>query len=375
MIAAKLADPVLAVYTGNLAKRVAVVVKAEPIGGEAIQPLVHGAPTQVQYSLVVDCPAYAEAWLKVDHFRGVEILLRILRRADQGHAACCALCQPCRAGQPGEFRHSRRHLAPVPAAVGREYVLGLYVVHQAAGNVPPLARAVMVPAEADLHGQLGVHLPVVHHVGRLVPPKRSDVPVAPVEVAGRAHHEFRQLAASEAVVLVPVLVGAATSIDPGHTRLVAALLGESREVLFVANLQRVAPPQPRQRDAAIHRLRDEAVEFVASHVGIATGIAADVDNGRDFIRALLVVRFNHRIEGPLSRVDTRVRRRAVAGDAVAKEIGHSESSPCDHHGLGVHGQRVQHTSAPVDVCGHRFSRVREGRGDVVSQRRTAHGCL
>ena len=50
-------------------------------------------------------------------------------------------------------------------------------------RVPSLLGAVMIPAQADLHRQLAVHLPVVHEVGRLVPAVGRNVHRQPKPLA------------------------------------------------------------------------------------------------------------------------------------------------------------------------------------------------
>ena len=183
VIGSEFADPVLAVRARNLVEGIRVVVEAQPVGRKAIQALIDGAAAQVQHSLVVDGPTDAQARSEIGDVGGVEVFLRILRRAEERDAARRALREPCRTGQARQLRD--RWTSPGPSSsllLGVQHVLGLHVVDDAARHVAALARAIVIPAQAHLHGQLGVHLPVVHHVGGLVPSVGRDVPVAPVEV-------------------------------------------------------------------------------------------------------------------------------------------------------------------------------------------------
>ena len=90
-----------------------------------------------------------------------------------------------------------------------------------------LSTAIMVPAQSHLHGEFVVDLPVVHQVGGFVPPVRLNVPVTPLEEVGGAHHEFRQRATGQTVIVVPELIRTAARINPGNPGVIAAFFAEA----------------------------------------------------------------------------------------------------------------------------------------------------
>src|SRR5262245_61577628 len=180
----------LPVQRGNLAERIRPVVEAAPIFQlHSRISLINETKASVEDRLAVQGVRNTYSGLQKSPRRIEQGLSGILRRIDQGLPAVHASGHPGRLWETAGLRHYPSHLIPAPVGVGSEYVLGVNIKNRCI-TIPMPASTLVVVTQPELHRQLGVDFPVIHHKRRLALVVWGDQEVPPLIEAGRAKHDF-----------------------------------------------------------------------------------------------------------------------------------------------------------------------------------------
>src|ERR1019366_8949478 len=118
-------------------------------------------------------------------------------------------------------------------------------------------------------------------------------------------------AARQSVIVIPVLVGTAAGTHRLNARIVATLFLKAIKVLFITELQGVAPDQLREGYGTVRVLVYERVKLKPAHLAIASNIGSR----RNLRSHALWIAHEQRIKSPLGCINARITGGAISRQA------------------------------------------------------------